>query len=106
MTIEILVADDHTITIGGHPFGIKSWYGIDSNTFIDYYSNLIENYSLNLQKIDFIEEMLTKNGYKKVIVRPIQEYVSFIIYTNVLEKQGIDIKKLIRQIKRGKDYYK
>ncbi len=66
---------------------------------------MIENYSLNLRRIEFDDEILTENGFQKVKVRPLQEYVSFIIYANVLEKMGLDISGLITQIAGGRDYY-
>lgn len=105
MTIEVLISGSSQITIGGHPYSIKAHYGIKPQTFIDYYTNLKENYSLNLRRIEFKDEILTENGFQKVKVTPLQEYVSFIIYTNILEKKGLDISELIRQINGGRDYY-
>lgn len=105
MTIEVLISGNSQITIGGHPYSIKAHYGIKPQTFIDYYTNLTEKYSLNLRRIEFEDEILTENGFQKVKVRPLQEYVSFIIYTNILEKKGLDISDLIRQIAGGRDYY-
>lgn len=105
MTIEIESFGEHSIKIGGHIFGLKSLYGIEPESFVEYYEHLIDNYSLNLNILEFEEEIHSENGTKKVIIRPIQEYVSYIIFTNILEKKGFDITNLIRQIKRGKDYY-
>jgi len=105
MTLDIQIIEDHSISLSGHYFGLKSLYGIEPSLFIAYYENLIDKYSLNLNKIEFVEEYYVGNEKEKGIIRPIQEYVAFIIYSNILEQKGIEIKNLIKQIKQGKDYY-
>jgi len=62
------------------------YYGLKPSSFLHYFSNLSDKYSLKLNDPN-----------------PIREYIDFIIYSNVLEENGIDIRGLVKQIKPCKD---
>jgi hypothetical protein len=102
MVYEFEAVDAHSVRLGKHDFGLKVNYGLDPSIFLDFYQHLAKDYGLKLNKIEF-EAPVLGNKKKKGLYRPIREYVNFIIYCNILERKGLDIKNLVRQIKPCKD---
>lgn len=96
--------DDDNVTLGGRNLRIKLRYGIESSVFMEYVENLVDNYRL---KFNLLETEVPVNvGGNRIVgrIHAIFEYAAFIIYSNLLERQGIDIRNLVTQIRPCKDF--
>jgi len=100
------IVDKNQIRIAGKNYHLPV-HGINSIEFYNFYENLVNNYKFKIKNVDFPFNKVRARAYesKKIeTIRPIKELVIFIIYSNILEKNGIKIDNLINQIKHCTDY--
>jgi len=95
---------ENAVAIEGHHLNLQLLYGLKPTQFLQYYKKLRDNYNLRINKYEFDETANLGKEKKAVKVRGIKEYASFIIYSNLLEAEGIDIKNLVSQMRPCKDY--
>lgn len=105
MTYDFEVVEKRSISLGGHVFHIKAQYGIEPSEFMTFYKHLSDVYNLKINDINFEVPLYYNDETRKGIVRPVKEYVDFIIYSNIMEQSGVDITNLISQIKPCNNYY-
>jgi len=108
MGYSFSIFNEYSIRLGDRVFPIKTPFGIEPSKFMSYYENLRDNYSFNIKQIEFNVTwygFLSGETGKKGIVRPINEYIDFVMYSNILEQEGIDINNLVRQFNHSRDYY-
>ena len=104
MTYEFDPIADHSIRLGKRTLPIKAYYGVEPKKFLDFFQHLRQDYGLTLNKIEF-PALVLGDEKTKGIVRPIEQIANFIIYCNVLEETGLDIRNLVDQINCCKDLH-
>lgn len=77
---------------------------MEPKKFLEFFQHLRQDYGLALNEIEFPAFVLGDEK-RKGIVKPIQQIVNFIIYCNVLEQKGLDIRNLVAQINSCGDLY-
>lgn len=92
------------IKLGEQELHVENRYGVSASNFMTYYNNLSDKYNFKINNLYFKESTVIDGEKRSVNLMAIHEYAIFIIYSNVLENLGIDIKNLITQIKPCKDY--
>jgi hypothetical protein len=104
VTYEFDPIGDHSIRLGKGTLPIKAYYGVEPKKFLGFFQHLRQDYGLTLNRIEFPAFVLGDEKTKG-IVRPIEQIANFIIYCNVLEKTGLDIRNLVGQINCCKDLF-
>ncbi|MGA2237903.1 MAG: hypothetical protein ABSG74_01695 [Candidatus Bathyarchaeia archaeon] len=70
---------------------------MEPKKFLEFFQHLRQDYGLTLNEIEFPAFVLGDEK-RRGIVRPIEQIVNFVIYCNVLEQMGLDVRNLIGQI--------
>lgn len=92
------------IKISDQKLNVELHYGVNASKFMNYFKNLSDNYNFKINRLYFKESIVLDGEKRPVNLRAIHEYTIFIIYSNVLESLGVDIKNLVTQIKPCRDY--
>lgn len=99
-----VINDGKGIKLGTQKLNVELRYGVNALKFMDYFENLSDNYNFKINELYFDESIVIDGEKRLANLMAIHEYALFVIFSNVLENLGINIKNLVSQIKPCKDY--